>query len=81
MSESTEREGALTPIGKWRELFRAWRWVPTNKLRERTVWSFHAQGLQLTLVERERLHFGRWGLWRWRYEEAWWDVRTAEDAA
>lgn len=64
-------------LTRWLELVRAWRWVPTNESKTRSVWTMRTGRWTLTLLERERLYFGRWGQWRWRAEHRWINLEEA----
>lgn len=50
------------------EYLRAFFWIPSEETRYQTVYSVRASGKVFYIRERQRLHFGRWGRWKWKSE-------------
>lgn len=58
----------------WRricEYLRAGLWTPTDNFQDRVVYRVRAGARTIVVHERLRLHFGRWGRWRWRRVRRW----------
>ncbi len=50
------------------EYLRCFFWTPTDQTRYVTVFSLSTSSGMIQVRERQRLHFGRWGRFKWRRE-------------